>query len=76
MHAKQGRRIFPCVFGLLLNETEATYTRFFGELLNKVNDNDHEDILLEFEKSAMNAIKNTWPQIERKGYFYHLCSKV
>ena len=58
MHAKQERNIFPCVFVLLLNETEATYTRFSGELLNKVNDNDPEDILLEFEKSAMNAIKN------------------
>ena len=58
MHAKQGRHIFPCVFVLLLNETEATYTRFSGELLNKVNDNDPEDILLEFEKSVMNAIKN------------------
>ena len=58
MHAKQERNIFPCVFVLLLNETEATYTRFSGELLNKVNGNDLEDILLEFEKSVMNAIKN------------------
>ena len=58
MHAKQESNIFPCVFVLLLNETEATYTRFSGELLNEVNDNDPEDILLEFEKSAMNAIKN------------------
>ena len=58
MHAKQERNIFPCVFVLLLNETEATYTRFSGELLNKVNDNDPEDILLELEKSVMNAIKN------------------
>ena len=58
MHAKQERNIFPCVFVLLLNETEATYTRFSRELLNKVNGNDPEDILLEFEESAMNAIKN------------------
>ena len=58
MLAKQGRHIFPCAFVLLLNETEATYTRFSGGLLNKVNDNDPEDILLEFEESAMNAIKN------------------
>ena len=43
---------------LLLNETEATYTRFSGEFLNKVNGNDPEDISLEFEESAMNAIKN------------------
>ena len=58
MHAKQGRHIFPCVFVLLLNETEATYTRFSVEFLDKVNGNDPEDISLEFEESAMNAIKN------------------
>ena len=58
MHAKQERNIFPCVFVLLLNETEATYTRFSVEFLNKVNGNDPEDISLEFEESAMNAIKN------------------
>ena len=45
-------------------------------ILDKVNGNDPEDISLEFEESAMNAIKNIWPQIERKGYFYHLCSNV
>ena len=43
---------------LLLNETEATYTRFSRELLNKVNDNDPEGISLGSEKSVMNAIKN------------------
>ena len=58
MHAKQERNIFPCVFVLLLNETEATYTRFSVEFLDKVNGNDPEDISLEFEESAMNAIKN------------------
>ena len=59
MHVKQGRHIFPRVFVLLLNKTEATYTRFSGELKqNKKNGYDPEDILLEFEKSAMNAIKN------------------
>ena len=43
---------------LLLNKTEATYTRFSREVFNKVNGNDPEDILLELEKSAINAIKN------------------
>ena len=31
VHAKQGKPIFPCLFVLLLNQTEATYTRFFDE---------------------------------------------
>ena len=28
VHGQQRRRNFPCVFGLLPNKTEATYTRF------------------------------------------------
>ena len=28
-HAQQGRRIFRCVFGLLLNKMEGTYTRLW-----------------------------------------------
>ena len=58
VHAKQARHIFPWVFVLLLNKTEATYTRFSREVFNKVNGKDPEDILLELEKSAINAIKN------------------
>ena len=44
VHTKQGKHIFPCVFVLLLNQTEATYTRFSWELFGKVNGNDPEDI--------------------------------
>ena len=61
VHAKQGRQIFPYVLVLLLNKTEATYIRFYRELFNKVNVNNREDILLEFEKSAINATKNICP---------------
>ena len=32
VHGQQRGRIFPCVFGLLPNKTEATYTRFFRDL--------------------------------------------
>ena len=76
VHSKQGGLIFSCVFPLLSNKTETTYTRFYQKLFNSVNGNDPEDLLLDFEKSAMNAINNIGPQIERKGCFYHLCSNV
>ena len=68
VHAEQGGRIFPCVFALLPNKTEATYTRFFREIFNVIiNGNNPNDILVDFEKSAMNGISNIRPQIEMKG---------
>ena len=67
MYAKQGGCIFPCAVALLPSQTKATYTRFFWELFNKMSSNNPEDILLEFEKSAMNAAENIQPQIEIRG---------
>ena len=43
VHAKQGGLIFSCVFPLLSNKTETTYTRFYQKLFNSVNGNDPED---------------------------------
>ena len=37
IHGQQRRSIFPCVFGLLPNTTEATYARFFREVFGQIN---------------------------------------
>ena len=76
VHAQQGRRIFPCSFALLPNKTEGTYTRLFRELFNHVNGNSPDDILVDFERSAINALHNLNQQLEIKFCFYHLCSNV
>ena len=57
VHAQQGGRIFPCVFGLLPNKTEGTYTRFFHELFNHRNGNGPNDIF------AINALSNLNQQL-------------
>lgn len=74
VHAQRGGRIFPCSFALLPNKTEGTYTRLFRELFNHVNGPD--DMLVDFERSAINALHNVNQQLEIKGCFYHLCSNV
>ena len=59
-------QIFPCVFALLPNKTEATYNPFLTEVLNAVRNigNEPEDILVDFETAAMNAITNQLNQLE------------
>ena len=76
IHGQQRGSIFPCVFGLLPNKTEATYTRIFREVFGRVNQPVVTDILVDFKRGAINAIRNANQDIEVKGCFYHLCSNV
>ena len=76
IHAEQGGKIFPCVFALLPNKTEVTYTRFYQEVFNRIDGDGPEDILTDFERSALNALNNVKPQVEKKECFYHFCANV
>ena len=76
IHGQQPGSIFPCVFGLLPNKTEVTYTRFFREVFGQINEPAVTDILVDFERRAINAIRNANQDIEVKGCFFHLCSNV
>ena len=76
IHAEQGGKIFPCVFALLPNKTEVRYTRFYQEIFNRTDGDGPEDILIDFERSALNALNNVKPQVGKKGCFYHFCANV
>ena len=56
IHGEQRGSIFPYVFGLLPNKTEATYTRFFREVFSQINEPVVMGILADFERGAINAI--------------------
>ena len=66
IHVLINHQIFPCIFALLSNKTEATYNRFLTEVLNAVRNigTGPEDILLDFKRAAMNAITNQLNQVE------------
>ena len=71
-----GGSIFPCVFSLLPNKTEATYRRFFEQIFHLLENNNLQDILVDFERAATNAIEHLNPNVEIKGCCYHLSSNV
>ena len=75
IHVLINHEIFPCVFALLANKTEATYNRFLTKVLNAVRNigNDREDILVDFERAAMNAITNQLNQVEVNTLFQIYC---
>ena len=76
VHAQCGDRIFPCIFTLLPNKTEDTYTRLLREIVARINGNGPGQILVDFERAAINAFIATIPNAVIKGCFYHLCSNV
>ena len=58
----------------LPNKTANTYVRFF-QVFNRV-DNQPADILVDFERAAINAIQRLSGNIDVKGCFYHLSSNI
>ena len=76
-HVLINHQVFPCVFALLPNKTEATYNRFLTEVLNAVTNigNEPEDTLVDFEKAAMNVITNQLKQVEVNTLFQIYCFK-
>ena len=77
VHGQRDGKISPCVYALLPNKTEATYNRFFLQLFNVVNGdaNNPNDILVDFENTAINALRAQKPGIEVKGLFLSLMFK-
>lgn len=69
-------RILPLVYALMTNKSEELYKRFFQDLINFAEDNDIElkpsTIITDFEKAAINASHNEFPETRNKGCFFHL----
>ena len=58
---------------------ELTYNNFFAQLLKlfrKRNGASPTDILVDFERTAINALSNLQPQLEIKGCFYQFCANI
>ena len=64
-----------CVLNLT-NKNEDTYNRLFEQLFQLVNNlsNGPNDVLVDFERSAINAFQNR--NIEVQGFFYHLSANI
>ena len=76
VYGQRDGRIFPCVFSLLPNKNENTYNRLFEQLFQLVNDlgNGPNDVLVDFDRSAINAFQNL--NIEVQGCFYRLSANI
>ena len=56
-HAQHHGRTFPCIFALLPNKSEAAYRSLMVAISNLTNGRFPTDILIGFERGAINAIQ-------------------
>ena len=75
-NAQQNGRIFLCIFALLPSKTEAIYRRLMIAISNLTNGRFSADILIDFERVAINAIEAVFANANVKGCFFHICSNV
>jgi len=62
---------FPLVFCLTPNRTGDTYRRILRQLLELNPRMNPTSIMSDFEKAAMQAYTEVFPDAERKGCFFH-----
>lgn len=63
--------IHPVVFALLPNKKKATYVRVFRHVLQAVPEWKPRNITVDFEGSAINAIREVSPTSEIHGCYFH-----
>ena len=75
IHAQKGGMVIPCVYALLTNKSELTYTRLFTKLIEIRPGLNQFFIMADFEKAAMNALESTFLSAVT-GCFFHLTQNI
>ena len=65
-----------CIYALLPDKREATYRRVIAGLLHARPDLQPQSVLVDYERAAVNALQNAFPQTNVKGCFFHLSQNI
>jgi len=66
----------PAVYALLPNKSKETYSRFWQLLKESNVDLEPQSILSDFELASFQAVRDTFPQTDIVGCFFHLAQAV
>ena len=72
IHCLTSGQIVPCIYALLPDKREATYRRVIAGLLHARPNLQPQSVLVDYERAAVNALQNAFPQTNVKGCFFHL----
>jgi len=68
--------VHPCVYALLPNKEQATYTKLLVELKRLVPAINATSISVDFEIAIHNAFRTEFQEIEIRGCFFHLLKNL
>ena len=60
----------------LLGKKQGLYKTMLQEIKNLASNFDQPNVMVDFERASMNAIKNLFPTTTLHGCFFHLCQNV
>lgn len=66
----------PLVYVLLSNKRQQTYDELFKELLELETNINPTDVTIDFEKAAINAIKDNFPLADIHGCHFHFSQNI
>ena len=75
IHAEKDGNIFPCIYALLPNKSEATYDKLFKKLLEIEPLLNPVTVMIDFERAAMNALEENFISVIT-GCFFHLSQNI
>lgn len=76
IHCRIQTSLLPCLYVLLPNKTQETYTRLFQVLRTMQPDFAPLTITMDFEKAAINAANTVFPNVQIQGCFFHLAQAI
>ena len=71
IHCVHLNNVIPAVYALLPNKTQQTYTEMFQALKSLQDGLNPTSIMVDFEKSAVNAIHQEFGETKVQGCFFH-----
>lgn len=76
VHASTSGIVHPCLFALLPSKTQDTYRRLFTAMKDTEPALRPATVTLDFERAAINAVRESFPDAAVNGCFYHLAQSV
>lgn len=74
VHVLVQETVVPCLYGLLPNKSRETYRRFWDSVRSNTEEFDLQpvSVLTDFELASIQAVKDTFPNTNVTGCFFHL----
>ena len=76
IHARVQGKVIPCIYVLLPNKTEVSYTSALRELFRMKPTLNPSTVLIDFELAIKNGLESVFPGADIYFCFFHFCQNI